>query len=58
MEQIKLSRMKDGAKFLISKKKKVVYTVNTKQKNVVIATADKSGRTFSILKDTLVYPAE
>ncbi len=55
MKKIKVSLLKDNARFKISEKSNVCYSVQKKGKGCVIATSLVSGRTYSIPSKKLVF---
>ena len=55
MQKVKLSSLKDGQKFIISKSSKVEYSVTQKVKGGVLVTAVISQRTYTYKAKKLVF---
>lgn len=55
MKKVKLSTLKDGQKFMMSKGRKVEYTVTKKVKGGILITALISQRTYKQKASTLVF---
>lgn len=55
MQKKKLSLLKDGQKFMISKSSKIEYTVTKKMKGGILITAVNSQRTYTKKASTIVF---
>lgn len=55
MTTTKLSNLKDGQQFFLSKRKKTLYRLDTFEGKEAVITSISSGRTFHKPKKTVVY---